>query len=92
MKSQHWHAAQIAAVVLFVVGFVGAMVFGEYSTSTGIVQIPVQQPEFTYCQWTMAISVALFVLGYFGSKGAEQRKKQENRRKAREERERSHHE
>lgn len=85
MKSQHWNAVTIVAIVLFITGFVGAMFFGEYATSgREFIQIPVQEPEFTICQWLVAISAVLFVLCYFGGKKAEQRKKDEVRRNARE--------
>lgn len=84
MKSQYWNAVMIVAVLLFVVGFVGAMYFGEYATSNGIVQIPAEEFEFTICQWLMVVSVGLLVLCYFGSKRDEKREKVEVRRNARE--------
>lgn len=86
MKSQHWNAASIAALVLSVAGFVGAMFFGEYATSAGFVQIPVQQPEFFICQMAMIGFLVLAALCYFGGNGATRREAQEARRKARQER------
>jgi hypothetical protein len=87
MKSQHWNAVTFVAFVLFVVGLVGAMFFGEYATSSReFVQIPVEEPEFTICQWLMIASAALAVISYFGSKKAASREALEARRNARQDR------